>query len=96
MATAASGEELCGCLRKILVSLEKGDPVEAAIVVPAMNAVVRALPAEILERDAKEAVQLLARCAELEGSLRKGILESMRQLGAARKSVAYRIVTSRP
>ena len=95
MAVAASGEALCGCLRKILAALERGEPIEAAAVVPEMKAVVRGLPTDIAEKDAEEAGQLLGRCAELECSLREEVLESMRQLGAARKSIAYRIVAGR-
>ena len=96
MASLSSGEALCGCLRRILASLEKCDPIEAATVVPAIYAVVREFPTDISERDAKEASQLLGRCVELESNLRKGVLESMRQLGAARRSVAYRIIATRP
>jgi hypothetical protein len=96
MAAAASGEALCVCLRKILALLEKGEAVEAAGVVAELNAIVRALPPDIAAKEAEEARLLLERCVALESSLREGVLASMRRLGAARKSIAYRIVARRP
>jgi hypothetical protein len=96
MVTSASGEALCGCLRKILASLERGDAVEAAAVVPEMAAVLRALPADISQRDEADARQLLGRCVDLERSLRGPVLDSLRQMGAARKARVYRIIANRP
>ncbi len=96
MVTAASGEALCGCLRKILALLENGDAINAAAVVPEMDAVLKSLPGEISQRDAEDARQLLRRCVDLEHGLRGPVLDSLRQMGAARKARAYRAFARRP
>ena len=95
MVTAASGEALCGCLRRILAALERGDAIEAAAVVPEMDAVLRTLPADISEQDAESARRLLGRCVDLEQCLRGPVLDSLRQIGAARKARVYRVVSRR-
>lgn len=96
MPSQASGEALCACLHEVLALLEQGDGVAAAERVPAMNALIAALPPALPEPEAEEAKRLLDRCWELERGLQAGILEGMRRLGAARKSAAYRRLPVRP
>jgi len=96
MVSSASVEGLCGCLRRILASLEKGDPIEAAGMVPELNALVSTLPVNAPEKETENARQLLGRCAALEDSLRGQVVESMRRLGAVRKSMVYRRFARRP
>ena len=96
MATAASVEALCVCLLKMLGSLERGDPIEAVGMVSELNGIVRESPVDAPQEEVERARQLLVRCVELERSLRKQVIESMRRLGAVRKSMVYRRMASRP
>jgi len=86
----STGETLCGCLRRIATLLEKGEPVEAALVVAEMNELLPRLPQDMAEAELNEAKNLLTRCEALERDLRKDVLGSLQLLAATRKSSIYR------
>ena len=92
----ATGEELCGCLRRIATLLEQGEPVEAAKVVTEMHELLPRLPEDMAEAEFDDAKNLLARCEALEGDLRKDVLGALQVLGATRKSSIYRRYGSGP
>ena len=96
MMVNATGEDLCGCLRRIATLLEKGEPVEAALVVAEMNELLPRLPQDIAEAELAEARNLLTRCEALERDLRRDVLGSLQLLAAARKSSIYRRYGSAP
>ena len=95
MADEATGS-LCGCLRRIAVLLEKGNPVEAAAVVCEMNEVLSRGPTAMSESEYAEARSLLALCEKLERDARQDVLVSLQRLAATRKSSIYRRFGSDP
>jgi RNA polymerase-interacting CarD/CdnL/TRCF family regulator len=89
--TAASvGVRLTACLAQIQTLLEKGQVTEAAALVSDLNAIVASAPEPMAETELMEARQVLARCGELEQSLRQSDLEALQRLGATRRSRVYR------
>ena len=89
-ADPPSKRGLCGYLRKIANLLESGQAIEAASVVAEMNRLLPTMPLDLSDSEVSESEGLLKHCRELEQGLRDRALQSMRQLGAARKSLAYR------
>jgi len=89
-------EDLCGCLRRIAALLERGQPEEAATLVPEMLGMLPQVPLQLPQGKVDEAKDLLARCVGLEQSLRQGVLVSLRRLAATRRSSIYRRYGSRP
>jgi hypothetical protein len=81
---------LCSYLRKIASLLESGEAIEAASVAAEMNRALPTMPLVLSDSEVSEGEGLLKHCRDLEEGLREKDLQSMRQLGAARKSLAYR------
>jgi hypothetical protein len=89
-------QDLCGCLQRIAILLEKGESVQAATVVAEMNDVFPRLPPDMPDHELAEARRLLDHCTALERGLRQSVLASLQRLGATRKALVYREHRGRP
>ena len=81
---------LCEHLGNAAELLENGDAVAAAKELEQIKVLYPQLPSTMPKGEYEMARQLFDRCAEAEGVLRKQVTEALAQLGAGRRSDAYR------
>jgi hypothetical protein len=88
--SGSATQDLCGCLRRISILLERGEPEEAAAIVSEMNEVFPRLPREMPSEEFAEARRLLEHCTTLEKGMRQSVLASLQRLAATRRASVYR------
>ncbi len=85
----SSGNRLVACLARIEAMLGQNDAIAAAALLGDLNTAMEGLE-PMSDTDLSQARRLLARCAELEQTMRRSTLESLQRLGASRRSRVYR------
>jgi hypothetical protein len=86
---------LCDQLGRIVGYLQGGDSEAAAVVVTEMQNLLPSLPKTMPDCELSEARQLLEECSLLEEKLRQRIIDSLREVGARRRGLAYRYMAHR-